>query len=226
MLLELPDETLFEVLMKLDGSSLCRVSVAHSRIGIMCRERIWPSKAAQLLGVKNVAGNPIKGWLRFYGNMAGPSGRDGGACNLYILHEVGDTDTIQGLSLRYEVDTDLICRYNALMSQHHLTHRSQVFIPVVHEEQRMWYKEKTGDIVYDPHVGREYVVVRKVATERVKRKEDRDLRRQRIRDLMVSLVARGLHVEEAEARFYLDDANMDVGLACRTLVEDRKWSSS
>lgn len=56
--------------------------------------------------------------------------------------------------------------------------------------------------------------------------QDRDLRRQRIRDLMVSLVARGLHVEEAEARFYLDDANMDVGLACRTLVEDRKWSSS
>jgi len=42
---------------------------------------------------------------------------------------------------------------------------------------------------------------------------------------MVRLVSRGLRVDESEARFYLDDANMDVSLACRNLVADRKWSA-
>mmetsp|Transcript_12683 Transcript_12683/g.38854 ORF Transcript_12683/g.38854 Transcript_12683/m.38854 type:complete len:212 (+) Transcript_12683:330-965(+) len=209
----------------LDGDTLCAMALMCKRLNRLCRDHVWPKKAALLFRVGQIEGEPLLGWKNFYLNMCRPSSRDGGACKLYTLHELGDTDTLQGLSIRYDVNTDLICHYNAIMSDYHLRHRAQVFIPVLDDSKCQQWEKRRAELVRDSHIGREYVVVSRVVAESRKKEEEESSRQQRIRDVMVRLVSRGLRVDESEARFYLDDANMDVSLACRNLVADRKWSA-
>lgn len=90
-----------------------------------------------MLGLRSLQGSPRKGWRQFCEMLSKPGGRDSGASMLFILHEVTPTDTLQGLAIRYDVDMDLLYCCNSMMSDQHLQHRQHVYIPLVHEEERL-----------------------------------------------------------------------------------------
>mmetsp|Transcript_12684 Transcript_12684/g.38862 ORF Transcript_12684/g.38862 Transcript_12684/m.38862 type:complete len:88 (+) Transcript_12684:178-441(+) len=44
MLLELPDEVLFRILVMLDGDTLCAMALMCKRLNRLCRDHVWPKK--------------------------------------------------------------------------------------------------------------------------------------------------------------------------------------
>eukprot|EP00198_Chlamydomonas_reinhardtii_P002777 XP_001692113.1 predicted protein [Chlamydomonas reinhardtii] len=121
-------------------------------------------------------------------------------------HEVARGDSPTSLAVRYGVSVTAVKRLNNLISDHSLLSRSAVYIPV-----------PNAACLAGAHVLFEYC--RNACRELLV------LEASKLRDKLVALLGRSLHVDEHTARYYLAEAGWCPKKAVAMCEQDLAWES-
>eukprot|EP00877_Chromochloris_zofingiensis_P003472 jgi/Chrzof1/13125/Cz07g20230.t1 len=143
-----------------------------------------------------------------------------------MLHHVQRTDTLQMLAVRYGVDVTTIKRVNNLMSDHSLHSRQHLYIPVAN---RCELEDQTVTFQHCPLAARDFAVLtgQPVQQHAEGKPVSHNMRLQidALRAKLSLWLGRSLHIDEATAKYYLEDANGDVKAAMTAFEKDLDWES-
>eukprot|EP01117_Protostelium_nocturnum_P007437 TRINITY_DN2659_c0_g1_i1.p1 TRINITY_DN2659_c0_g1~~TRINITY_DN2659_c0_g1_i1.p1 ORF type:complete len:367 (+),score=143.14 TRINITY_DN2659_c0_g1_i1:102-1202(+) len=114
----------------------------------------------------------------------------------FLKHVVKSTDTLVGLSVKYDVKTDDIKYFNRLVKDSDLFTKPVVLIP--YKGQKITHPNKRTEL---------------------------DERKQEMKRMVKRFHKQTGCELEAEAKFYLDDSNFDYELALQKFREDSTWDS-
>lgn len=248
---DLPEDVLLTLCDYIHPEALHALSLSCPYWKKFCLETVWPRRLAVKLGVRDVRLSPAsscpntrvqppspaqeeahvpdsEAWARLLHTVS----THASSRTLCISIQLSSTDSVTSLALEYAVSRQDIFRTNALFSEHHVTCRTHLYIPLLNEAAVLRFtgiptEQHVPVLVRDNHLSNKYHLVvkfRPVPGPTPDTASALSRRESYVRQLVVKLIAKRLFVDIDEVRFYLDDNNFDVARAYKQLLSDHNFS--
>jgi len=203
----------------LDWEDLSRCKlVSKAWKQVLDDDGVWKERFRKRWGLKEVWG-PSPAKKSFYRN----------ASEQTFVRKVAvkSTDTIASIAVKSGTSVSLLKQVNNLSSDSSLYCRSEIYIPV---SDRVEVSGASVVIRFCPHTLREYAFLGCEAegeegtegeepAEAKRRKSDNG----RQAELMLSLMARSLKIDDSSARYYLETSDYDLKEAMESYKTDERW---
>eukprot|EP00879_Flechtneria_rotunda_P004941 GHRR01005215.1.p1 GENE.GHRR01005215.1~~GHRR01005215.1.p1 ORF type:complete len:254 (+),score=72.86 GHRR01005215.1:157-918(+) len=157
-------------------------------------------------------------------------------------HMVQHADSLQMLAVRYGTDLPMLKRVNNLMTDHSLHSRTHLFIPVANKQ------DLVGQVVrfcFCPLSARDFAVLQDLPhgqqqLSNADRQQQQQQQRQgpcgikwdqaykveALQAKLCQMLGRSLYIDDATAKFYLEDANGDMKAAMEAFAQDLAWEGT
>ena len=180
---------------------------------------VWRERFKRRWGLKEVRGSPAK--KSFYQNAS--------ESTFVRKVRVESSDSIASIALRTGTSVSLLKQVNNLVSDSSLYCRSDIYIPVAERED---VSGASVSIQHCKHTLREYGFVcvegegqgeddgAELPMAQTKRKQSDNGKQA---ELLLSLMARSLKIDESSARFYLETSDYDLKAAMENYKADDQW---
>lgn len=244
---DLPKDVLLTICDHALPDTILSLSLCSTFWNTFCRNTVWPRRIATSLGVAAIQVTnysdefpfspligPIFhppttfGWHRILQNFNTHSS----ARHLCLCVQLGSSDSITSLALRFAVSKQDICIINCLFAEHQVSSRTHLYIPLLTEQAVLTYTGQPTSkqiplLIQDTILAKRYFAVVKCLSSPdtpTSTLGSSSSKQSYVRQLLVKLIARGLSVHQDEVRFYLEDADFDVPKAYKKLIEDHRFS--
>ena len=198
-----------------------------SRCSLVCKtwrdvledESVWNECFRLKWGLKDVRGRP-KNKLAFYQNAS-----------FVRRYQVQNSDSIASIALKHNLSTSTLARLNNLMSDSGLYCRKEIYLPCSRKEE---VSQASVVIMHCKHTLRDYGFLSEENDKGASFEEREDQLVPQAKqapdskqtELLLSLMARSLKIDDESARYYLEASDYDLKAAMDTYRSDADWESS